>query len=315
MQQELKPIRVFLQVANLQSFAAAAKSLEMTPASATRIVAKLEEEFGQQLLVRTTRQVSLTSTGALVAARYRPLIEALDQAKLDLEREMQPYRGRLSINAPMAFGLRLMPGLIDSFKLAYPRIDLNVRLTDRLVDIVSEVCDLAIRVSAPPTDKSTIWRKLCEVPMRAVASPILFERFPKPETPDDLDPKYCLSYGDATEKQDWHFQKDGMKRYVSTGTSIHTNNGDLLYQLARKGLGVIVLPEFHVIAGLESGEVEAILPDWQLPPLWLSLYYPPYEALPPLVATFTEFFEAYIADESGFDFQSQSQDTTSKRHR
>jgi len=302
MQQDLKPIRVFLEVANLQSFAAAAKSLGMTPASATRIVAKLEEEFGHQLLIRTTRQVALTSTGALIAARYKPILDAFDKVSEDLEREMQPHRGRLSINAPMAFGLRLMPGLIDSFKLAYPNIDLNIRLTDRLVDIVAEVCDLSIRISEPPTDKSTIWRKLCEVPMRAVAAPSLFERFPRPQTPDDLDPKLCLSYGQTMDSEVWRFARNGMKRTIKAGTTLHTNNGDLLYRAACKGLGIVVLPDFHVSSGLKSGDIETVLPDWKLPPLWLSLYYPPYEALPPLVATFTEFFEAYIADENGFDF-------------
>ena len=121
----------------------------MTPATVTRIVAKLEEDLGEQLLLRTTRQVSLTSTGALVAARYRPLIEAFDKVEQDLEREIQPRRGRLSINAPMSLGLRIMPKLVESFRLAYPNIDLNIRLTDRLVDIMSETCDLAIRVSQP----------------------------------------------------------------------------------------------------------------------------------------------------------------------
>lgn len=304
MQQDLKPIRVFLEVARLQGFAAAAKSLGMTAASATRIVARLEEEFGQQLLLRTTRQVSLTSTGALVAARYKPILEAFDQVKRDLDREMQPHRGRLSINAPMAFGLRLMPGLIDSFKLAYPNIDLNVRLTDRLVDIVAEVCDLSIRVSEPPTDKSTIWRKLCEIPMRAVAAPSLFDRYPRPQTPEELNPKICLSYGDTPDQEVWRFEKAGVKRLVTTGQSLHSNNGDLLYRVARKGLGIAVLPEFHVAEGVARGEVDVILPDWDLPSLWLSLYYPPYEALPPLVATFTEFFEAYLADETGFAFDS-----------
>ncbi|WP_300061775.1 LysR family transcriptional regulator [uncultured Roseobacter sp.] len=303
MPQDLKPIRVFLAVARLQSFAAAARSLAMTPASATRIVAKLEEELGQQLLLRTTRQVSLTSTGALVAARYQPLVEAFDQVRADLDREMQPHRGRLSINAPMAFGLRLMPGLIDSFQLAYPNIDLTIRLTDRLVDIVSEACDLAIRVSEPPTDKSTIWRKLCEVPMRAVAAPSLFARVPRPDTPDDLERRLCLSYGETMDGEVWRFQKGGVKRAVTAGHAIHSNNGDLLYRLARQGVGIVVLPEFHVADGLKSGEVEAILPEWHLPSLWLSLYYPPYEALPPLVATFTDFVEAYLAEESGFAFQ------------
>lgn len=278
----------------MQSFAAAAKSLQMTPASVTRIVAKLEEGFGEQLLLRTTRQVSLTSTGALVAARYRPIVEAFDHACQDLEKEVHPYRGRLSINAPMSFGLRILPDLVENFRLAYPNIDLNLRLTDRLVDIVSEFCDLAIRVSGPPNDKSTIWRKLYAVPLRVVAAPKLFERHPMPQMPEDLEPSLCLSYGTQDTPEVWNFEKGALKRSVKTGSTIHSNNGDLLYQIARRGGGIVVLPEFHVAQGIADGDVVPILEDWSLPPLWLSLFYPPYEALPPLVATFTEFFEAYL---------------------
>ncbi|WP_136442144.1 LysR family transcriptional regulator [Pacificoceanicola onchidii] len=300
--QDLKPIRTFLEVAERQSFSAAAKALGLTPASVTRIVAKLEEDLGRQLLLRTTRQVSMTSAGALVAARYRPLVAAFDQAGEDLSREMMSHRGRLSINAPMSFGLRVMPGLVEAFRLAYPNIDLNIQMTDRLVDVVAERCDLAIRVSRPPQDKSTIWRKLCEVPMRAVAAPALFDRAPRPQSPDDLDPALCLSYGAGEAPEVWRFEKGGLKRPVTAGQGVHTNNGDLLYQLALSGAGIVVLPGFHADEGVKAGLIEEVLPDWTLPPLWLSLFYPPYEALPPLVATFAEFFEGFLGDEAGFEF-------------
>ncbi|MFD0860420.1 LysR family transcriptional regulator [Roseovarius aquimarinus] len=299
--QDLKPVRVFLEVVARRSFAAAAKSLRMTPASVSRIVAKLEEDLGEQLLLRTTRQVSLTSTGASIAARYAPLLEAFDQVARDLEREMQPHRGRLAINAPMSFGQRILPGLIESFRLAYPNIDLTIRLTDRLVDIVTESCDLAIRVSAPPTDKSTIWRKLCEVPLRIVAAPSFLERHGVPEEPGDLDPALCLSYGEEDAPESWRFEKDGVPRHFRAGRAIQTNNGDLLYQLVRSGAGIAMLPEFLVAEGMKTGEVVPLLGAWSLPPLWLSLFYPPYETLPPQVATFTDFFEAYLRDLDAFD--------------
>lgn len=300
--QDLKPIRVFLEVARLQNFAAASKTLGMTPASVTRVIARLEQDLGHQLLVRTTRKVALTSVGATVAARYQPVVESFDRIQRDLEREMQPHRGRLSVNAPMSFGLRLLPGLLDSFKLAYPNIDLTVMLTDTLVDVVAEECDLAIRLSEPPRDKSTIWRKICEVPRCAVASPDFLERVGRPETPEELTPDKCLSYGAGQELETWRFQKGGLKRTTLTGAGMHSNNGDFLYAMARSGAGITVLPEFIVADGMRSGEVERVLQDWTLPSLWLSLYYPPYEALPPLVATFTDFFEAFLDDRDGFDF-------------
>ncbi|MFP7673943.1 LysR family transcriptional regulator [Marivita sp. S0852] len=294
--QDIKPIRVFLKVAELSSFAAAARTLNMTPASVTRIVAKLEEELGQQLLVRTTRQVALTSAGAIVAARFRPVIDNFDRVTDEITRAARPDRGRLAINAPMSLGVRLLPDLFDSFRLAYPNISLEVTLTDALVDIVQDNCDLAIRVSGPPSDKSTIWRKVCEVPRKIIAAPRLFERMQIPETPYDLDPGFCMSYSASGQAEVWSLRKDGAKRQVTAGSSVISNNGDFLYSLAKLGNGMTLLPEFIVKDGLATGDVTPVLKDWSIAPLWLTLFYPPYEVLPPLVATFTDYFDSYLRE-------------------
>lgn len=301
--EEIKPIRVFLEVADQLSFSKAARILQMTPASVTRIVAGLEKRLGQQLLVRTTRQVSLTSAGAMVAARFRPLVEDFDKAAEDITRSARPDRGRLRINAPLSLGIRVLPDLLESFRLAYPLIGLQVHLTDALVDIIAEDCDLAIRVSGPPTGKSTIWRKICEVPRYLVAAPSLFERTLRPDTPDDLDPAYLLSYSATGQGEAWEFRKGGQSRSIRASDHVTTNNGDFLYGLAASGTGICLLPDFLVRDGLENGVVEHVLPDWTLPSLWLTLYYPPYEKLPPLVTTFSEFFEDYIRDLDGMVFR------------
>ena len=300
--QDLKPIRVFLEVAQQSSFVGAAKALKMTPASVTRIVARLEETLGQQLLVRTTRRVSLTNAGAMVAARYGPLIEAFDQTTEELVQANRPHVGRLRLNAPLSMGMRMLPQMIEGFRLAYPNIAVDLRLTDRLVDIMDTGCDLAIRVSGPPSDKSTIWRKLCEVPLRAVASPALFERVPEPRTPDEIDPATTLSYSAEGMAETWVFRKGSITRQIKAGAHLVSNNGDFLFGLARSGGGIAVLPDFLVAAGLRRGEVVEVLPDWQLPTLWLTLFYPPYDRLPPVVAAFSEFFEAYIRDFDGLIF-------------
>lgn len=300
--QDIKPIRVFLEVLAQRSFAGAARKLQMTPASVTRIVAKLEEDLGHQLLLRTTRQVSLTSIGALVAAKYQPLVDDLDRLTEEITRRTQPDRGRLSISAPMSFGLRLLPGLIESFRLAYPNIALKVHLDDTLVDFSRDNCDLAIRISTPPRDKSSIWRKLCEVPMIPVASPKLLDRIRRPETPMQLERTQCMTYAVNEGPEIWHFRKGPIKRDIQAGTGVVTNNGDLLYGLVAAGCGIALLPEFIVRPGIESGHVVTLLEDWETPSLWLMLYYPPYEVLPPLVATFTDFFEAYLREVKGLDF-------------
>ncbi len=300
--EDLKAIRVFLEVVDHLSFNAAARSLKMTPASVTRIVARLEEELGQQLLLRTTRQVSLTSAGAVVAARYRPIVEAFDQTTDDILAANRPNDGRLKINAPLSMGMRLMPGLVESFRLAYPRVSLDVQLTDALVDIIEEDCDLAIRVSGPPTDKSTIWRKLCVVPRIAVASPAFLGRTGTPATPDDLVAPHCLSYSTNGQPETWVFRKGGANRTIRAGTTVMSNNGDYLAGIASAGGGISVLPDFIVHSAIDRGELVQVLPEWELPALWLTLFYPPYAQLPPLVATFSDFCESYLRDLDGLVF-------------
>ncbi|WP_368188518.1 LysR family transcriptional regulator [Aestuariibius sp. HNIBRBA575] len=300
--QDLKPIRVFLEVATQKSFSAAAQNLRMTPASVTRIVARLEENLGHQLLLRTTRQVSLSSTGAIIAARYRPVIEEFDRVTQELDRLTKPDRGTLSINVPMSFGMRLMPKLIESYQLAYPNVALNLNFNDSLIDILAEQCDLALRVSQPPTDKSMIWRKICEIPRQLVVSPKLLVNYDLPSDPQDLNQQLCLSYTDKGSAETWQFRSSGSQRKVNAGTQIASNNGDFLYSAVCNGSGLAVLPDFIVADGIRSGDVLRALPDWTCPPLVLGLYYPPYSALPPLVSSFTDFVEAFLRDQNGFDF-------------
>ena len=299
---DLKLIRIFLQVARLGSFAEAARSLRLTPASVTRSVARLEQDVGAQLLVRTTRSVALTAEGAALSDRFAPIVAAFDQASADLHRDRQPDRGTLRISAPLSFGVRLMPPILDRFRLAYPRIDLRITLSDRMSDVMDGRHDLVIRISAPPRDKSTIWRKLCAVPRCLVASPALFARMPQPRHPDDLDPSICLGYtaGDGTET--WRLRRASQHRQISAGQSLGADNGDLLADLAANGAGVALLPDFIVHDALAQGRLVRVLPDWQVPQLWLSLTYPAYTALPPLVATFSDFFEASLHDVGGLEF-------------
>ncbi|MEM9348838.1 MAG: LysR family transcriptional regulator [Pseudomonadota bacterium] len=293
---DLKPIRVFLEVAERQSFVAAARELGLAPASVTRIVAQLEEDLGTQLLVRTTRQVGLTSAGALVVARYRPLVEGFDGVTEELLRASRPDRGTLKITAPVSLGWQLLPGAMAGFRLAHPNIDVELNFTDTLIDVIADNCDLAVRVSGPPSDKSTIWRKLCEVRRRAVASPTLFERIPEPKHPDELDPRFCMSYGADGIRESWEFSQPGASRTVRAGAHVIANNGDFLYAMAKAGEGICVLPDFIAGPGLISGDVVEVLPEWSIPSLWLTLFYPPYEQLPPLVGTFADYFESFVTD-------------------
>ncbi len=293
---DLKPIRVLRAVSDLKSFTLAAKELGLAPASVTRIIAQLEADLGAQLLVRTTRQVALTSAGATVLARYRPLLQGFDEVTEDLMRDIRPDRGHLRLTAPVSFGVELLPQVLTGFRLAYPSISVEINFTDTLLDIIEDNCDLAIRVSGPPKDKSTIWRKLCGVPRHAIAAPGLFDRLPRPEHPDDLDTEHLMSYHHDGEAELWEFSQPGSQRSLRAGQRVVSNNGDFLYAMAVAGNGICVLPDFITGDGLRSGSVVEVLPDWTLQSLWLTLFYPPYEKLPPIVGTFADYFEAFVND-------------------
>ncbi|MEL6315399.1 MAG: LysR family transcriptional regulator [Pseudomonadota bacterium] len=301
--EDIRPIRIFLEVARQQSFVGAAKHFNLTPSTVTRTIARLEEDLGQQLLLRTTRKVSLTAIGATVAARYRPLIEELDDTTQQITRESRPDRGHLRLNAPLSMGLRLLPGFLDAFRAEFPQVTLSVDLSDRLVDIMEDPFDLSIRISRPPSDVSTIWRKICVVPRNVIAAPSLLDQIGTPETPDDLNPEHCLSYSDDQTQETWIFTKGGLSRKVRAGDQLTLNNGDLLCALAAKGQGMALLPDFLISDALASGEVVKVLEEWEAEPLWLTLFYPPYEQFPPLVASFTDFFERYLQTERAGEFQ------------
>ncbi|MGV0878136.1 LysR family transcriptional regulator [Martelella sp. FLE1502] len=291
---DLNDIRVFLSVAELGSFAAASRALSMTAPSVTRAVGALEERLGVQLFVRTTRQVSLTSAGAIYAARMRPLLNAFDDANEEVRERESAVSGHIRLNAPLSLGQQILPDVLSGFRTEHPAISLSVTLEDSFVDIVGAPYDLAIRISGPPDDKSTIWRKLCPVRRVLVASPGFLAANGTPQTPDDLSAAACLAFDAEATGETWELTSAGKSRRVRAGTKLAGNNGELLARLAENGEGVALLPRFIVEEQLAQGRLRQVLSDWSPPELWLTLYYPPYERLPIRVARFSDFFEAYV---------------------
>ena len=293
---ELESIRVFLAVAEQQSFAGAARQLGLTPASVTRTIAALEDRLGVQLLVRTTRQVSLTSAGAVYAARVAPLSRALAEASEETREAQGVTSGLIRISAPMSLGLKVLPDVLSQFATLYPQTRVALSLSDSFVDILEEDYDLAIRISGPRGDKSTIWRKICRVPRVLVAAPDYLTARGMPQTPDDLEDLACLSYRADAREEIWELSNGASRRSHRADGTFSANNGDVLARLALNGEGIALLPRFIVEDELAAGRLVEVLPDWSVPELWLTLYYPPYERLPMRVATFSDFFETHVKE-------------------
>jgi DNA-binding transcriptional LysR family regulator len=293
---ELEAIRTFLTVADQSSFSAAARLLAMTPASVTRTVSALEEQLGVQLLLRTTRKVSLTSAGAAYAARVAPLVEGLARATEETRDLQKVTAGSLRVSAPMSLGMKVLPTVLSQFSIMHPRTSVAIELSDRFVDILQENYDLAIRISGPPTDKSTIWRKIRPVSRLLVAAPSFLARHGTPKLPEDLTTLECLSYHDQSKTETWELSRPGQVRTIEARGRFSINNGDFLCKLAIAGEGIALLPRFIVDEELRAGKLVEVLPGWNTPEIWLTLYYPPYEQLPLRVATFSDFFEAFIKE-------------------
>lgn len=293
---ELESIRVFLAVVEQQSFAGAARQLGLTPASVTRTIAGLEDRLGVQLLVRTTRQVSLTSAGAVYAARVAPLAEALTRAAQDTREAQGIASGLVRVSAPMSLGLRVLPAVLSRFAGLYPQTHVALNLSDSFVDIVEEDYDLAIRISGPPGDKSTIWRKICPVPRALVAAPGYLRIQGTPQDPADLTGHACLGYRAEARDEVWELSKGSTRRSHRAAGRFGANNGDVLARLALNGEGIALLPRFIVEEDLAAGRLAEVLPGWSAPRIWLTLYYPPYERLPLKVAAFSDVFEAHVRE-------------------
>lgn len=291
---ELESIRVFLAVAEQASFAGAARQLGMTPASVTRTIAALENRLGVQLFVRTTRQVSLTSAGAVYAARVAPLSRGLAEAAEDTREAQGTASGKIRISAPMSLGLKILSEVLSRFASVHPQIRIALNLSDSFIDILEEDFDLAIRISGPPRDKSTIWRKISRVPRVMVAAPAYLADKGIPQSPDELARHSCLSYRADAREETWELSHGPTRRSHKANGSFIANNGDFLARMVLNGEGIALLPRFIVEDDLASARLVEVLPDWSSPEIWLTLFYPPYEQLPLRVATFSDFFETYI---------------------
>ena len=291
-------ITAFLAVADAHSFARAADRLGVSPSSVTRTLADLEDRLGVQLLVRTTRKVSLTQAGSTYRAQVLPLIADLARAEDSVRSFQTSLKGRLRVSVPMSFGLHYLAAPLTRFRTDNPDIDLQISLSDHFVDIVTDDLDMALRISGAPSDRSTIWRKIAPVPRSLIASPGYLDKRGTPRAPSDLLRHAALSYAHLADGDVWQLTDPatGTTHPVRVPSTFTCDNGDLLADLAVADQGIALLPDFLLRERIANGSLMRVLPDWQLPEIWLTAFYPPYQRLPTALERFTTCIEAAMAD-------------------
>ncbi|UAK23178.1 LysR family transcriptional regulator [Sphingomonas nostoxanthinifaciens] len=269
----LRAFEVFATVVARGSFARAADTLATSPANVTRYVSELEAHLGTRLLHRTSRRVSLTEAGEALYERARTIIDDVAEAEAAATARAAGARGRLRINAPLVFGIRHLAPLWPRFMAIHPEVELDIALTDRVVDIVEEGYDLGIRISRGGS-QAYVSRKLATSRNILCASPGYLARHGAPHDPEALADHGCVIYGYAPEPDVWTFlDQDGRERRVRVGVRLRTNSGDTARSVALAGEAITWQPSFLIGDDLRSGALVALLPGFSLPDIDILALY------------------------------------------
>lgn len=265
---------MFLAVIETGSFTAAAEKLGTRSGQASKLISRLETELGVRLLNRTTRSVAPTEAGRAYFDRLKPLVDELDTLDLDIRNISQSPRGRLRLTAPLTFGsLELAPAL-NAFAGLYPDIELDVSFSDRVVNVVDEGFDLAVRVGRPG-DSSLIIRRLCAVRIVVVGAPSYLEQHDAPASPADLGQHACIIDTNFREPNRWPFKGEtGEVEMVSVDGRIRYSNAEACVQAAELGLGFACVPAFVAGEALRSGRLIRLLPSFEPDPYDVHVLYP-----------------------------------------
>lgn len=257
-------MEVFVLAAELKSFSAAGRRLRLSPSAVSKLVTRIEDRLGARLLVRTTRRLELTPEGEVYLGRARRILSDIAETeRIVAEGARIVPRGPLRVNASVGFGARYILPLVPAFLALYPEIELDLTLTDGVIDVIGERTDVAIR-SGPLRDSSLKARKLLESRKVVIAAPAYLEQHGTPKHPAELSTHNCLRFNFRRSMDDWPFLlEDGqtVEAYDITGNML-VSNGAILRQLCLDGLGLGRIGRFHVEPDIVAGTLVPVLDDF-----------------------------------------------------
>lgn len=281
-------MQAFVAVANDKSFSAAARSLGISKVLVSKYVGQLEDELGVRLLHRTTRKVSLTTTGEAYLEPCAALIEEFELLQGSVQELNHSPRGRLRISAPATYGeMQLLP-IVERFNQQYPDIAIELDLTDRYVDLVEEGYDLAVRIGQLE-DSSLIARRICDMPSWLCASPEYLQQHGKPAHPSELQHHQLLVDSNYRGGKQWQLlHADLGTEMVTVNASLRINSARAIRDLMLQHKGIGSCPEFAVEQQLRDGSLVAAIEGWHPPTTALYVMYPNRRHLSAKVRLFIE---------------------------
>lgn len=300
---ELDALRLFVEVSRRGSFAAVARDRDTDPSTVSRAVAGLEDGLGLRLFQRSTRRMALTEAGHLYLARIEPLVEELDRARDEALTISSGPVGTLRLTASVAFGQTCLLPLLPGFRAAYPRLRLELLLTDANLDLVADRIDLAIRLGIRP-EIDGIGAKLVDTRYRVCASPAYLERSAPLRRPEDLREHRCLLFALPAYRSRWLFRNGtGSVAAVPVAGDLVISNAVALRACALDGLGPALLPDWLVADDLARGGLVALFPDLDATATTFEtaawLLYPSRAYLPTKVRATIAFLKEQIRRSSG----------------
>lgn len=272
----------FLAVATTGSFTKGARSINMSPTHVSRAIIALEQRVQAQLFYRTTRTVRLTDTGRVFFERCQRIVQERDEAIALIAEDGEP-QGELRVTCSTTMGERFVSPILRRFAMNYPKLNVSIELTNRVVDLVAEGFDLAIRTGRVD-DPRLIATQVASRMLRTCVAPAYRARHGVPDTPEDLDQHECLIGTGAN----WHFQKKGHEMIYRPGGRFRCNSGQAVVEACVSGMGICQVPDFYIIPYLKHGMVEVILDQFQPQnePIWAV--YPQRRHLLPKVRQVVE---------------------------
>jgi DNA-binding transcriptional LysR family regulator len=293
---KLKQLESFVSVATKGSLTATAHAEGVAPAVIGRRIDGLEERLGVKLLVRTTRRITLTHEGSAFLEDCQRLLADLASAEASVSAGGVKASGHLRITAPAGFGRRHVAPLVPKFIAQHPEVSVSLNLGDRVVDIVNEGFDCAVRVGDLP-DSSLISVRLADNRRLCVATPAYLKRAGVPQHPSDLVRHECLTLSsDASQSRGWAFMVDGAVTHLRPSGRLDCSDGQVLHDWCAEGLGIAWRSTWEVESEVAEGRLQTVLDEYAAPPNGIYAVFPHAKHLPLRVRLWIDFIKHSFGD-------------------
>ncbi|WP_429024249.1 LysR family transcriptional regulator [Bradyrhizobium sp. I1.14.4] len=280
-------MQAFVAVADLEGFAPAARKLGLSPSAITRLIAALEERLGARLLQRTTRQVTLTDAGSRYLERARRILADVEEAEDAVESERTRPEGRLVISAPFGFGRLHVSPVVSAYLKRYPDVGVDLRLSDRRINLVEDGVDLAVRIGHLP-DSTLVARHVGQMRRIVVASAGYLKLRGEPKRPADLTAHDTIQFGAMTATPDWRFMEDGQEIRITPTPRFTSNSSDAAIQYAEQDGGLTRVMAYQAAESLKARRLRIVLGSFEQPAVPIHVVYPTTRLLSAKVRTFID---------------------------